>query len=123
MATTNDKKGYFMVFFLRLILAAVIIASVSEISGRWPRIGALLLSLPLTSILAFSFSWQAHGDLKSMSAMARETLILVPLTLPFFVPLAFAEQWHMGFWTAVAVGLLATSVMILGWFAISQNFN
>lgn len=112
-----------MVFFLRLILAAVIIASVSEISGSWPRIGALLLSLPLTSILAFGFSWQAHGDLKSMSAMARETLILVPLTLPFFIPLAFAEQWHMGFWTAVAVGLLATSVMILGWFAISQNFN
>lgn len=110
-----------MVFFLRVVLATLIVASVSEISGRWPRIGALLLSLPLTSILAFGFSWQAHGDLKSMSAMARETLILVPLTLPFFVPLAFAEQWHLSFWTAIALGGGISSAVILGWIFFSQN--
>lgn len=112
-----------MVFFLRMFLAALIIASVTDLSGRWPRLGALLLTLPLTSILAFGFSWQANGDLKSLSIMARETLILVPLTLPFFAPLAFAEQWHLNFWAAIGLGLIMASSMIIGWFMFSRTLQ
>lgn len=85
---------------LRIAISVVVIVAVSEISRRSPRLGALLLSLPLVSILAFSMSWVHQHDLKGLSRMARETLILVPLTLPFFVPLAFAERLGLGFWSA-----------------------
>jgi hypothetical protein len=73
---------------VRVLLVATIVVAVGDISRRYPRAGALLLSLPIVSIVAFLVSWFQHHDLKSVSQLARETLILVPLGLPFFVPLA-----------------------------------
>lgn len=100
---------------MRVIIPLMIIVSVSEVSRRSPRIGALLLTLPLLSILAFGMAWFQHHDLRSLSRMARETLILVPLGLPFFVPLAFAEQLHLGFWSAMGMGVILAAVLIGLW--------
>ena len=102
--------------FIRFIIPALIILIVSELARRSPRLGALLLTLPLISILAFGGAWLKDHDLKSVSCLARETLILVPLGLPFFLPLAFAERFGLGFWTAMTVGFLMASTTIAVWF-------
>jgi hypothetical protein len=100
---------------LRVVIAAVTIVAVAELSKRYPRYGALLLSLPLISLLAFSFGWMQHRDLTAISKMARETLILVPLSLPFFIPLAMADHFGWGFWPAFAAGVVLASATIFGW--------
>ena len=102
---------------LRVVIPVVTILAVSEVSRRSPRLGALLLTLPLVSILAFGAAWSRAHDLKSLSQMARETLILVPLGLPFFVPLAFAERLGIGFWIAMIIGLIMASLTIGLWLA------
>ena len=102
---------------IRFIIPAMIILIVSELARRSPRLGALLLTLPLISILAFGAAWLKDHDLKKVSRLARETLILVPLGLPFFLPLAFAERIGLGFWAAMAVGFLLASCSIGVWFA------
>lgn len=99
----------------RVIIVAVTVVTVAEASKRSPRLGALLLSLPIVSILAFLLGWFQHGDLSSLSRMSRETLVLVPLGLPLFVPLAFADRLGIGFWTALLVGLLLASSTIGMW--------
>ena len=101
---------------IRFIIPALIILIVSGLARRSPRLGGLLLTLPLISILAFGAAWMKDHDLKSVSRLARETLILVPLGLPFVVPLAFAERLGLGFWAAMAVGFLLASVCIGVWF-------
>jgi hypothetical protein len=103
----------------KVLLAATIIVIVGEISRRSPRAGALLLSLPLVSLLALLFAWQQHHDLKSLSQLARDTLILVPLGLPFFVPLAFAQRLGMGVWSAFASGVLLACSSIGLWFTFA----
>ncbi|HWL07437.1 MAG TPA: hypothetical protein VNQ76_03465 [Planctomicrobium sp.] len=110
-----------MSVILRVVVPVLIILAVSEISRRMPRAGALLLSLPLVSILAFGAAWYRDHDLKSLSAMARETLILVPLGLPFFIPLAFAERFGLGFWSAMGIGLCLAGVTIGVWLAIASK--
>ena len=47
-----------------------------------------------------------------ISRMARQMLILVPLSLPFFVPLAFADRLHLTFWPAFALGLALVTVAV-----------
>lgn len=101
--------------FVRVIIVALTVVAVAELSKRFPRAGALLLSLPIISILAFVVGWFQHRDLPAISRLARETLVLVPLGLPFFVPIAFAEQWGLGFWAALAVGIVFASVTIGAW--------
>ena len=100
---------------LRGLIAGAVVVGVSEISKRSPRLGALLLTLPITSILAILATWQKDHDLGKLVQLSRETLILVPLGLPFFLPLAFAQQWGLGFWSAFALGLLLASVTISLW--------
>ncbi|HCS50001.1 MAG TPA: hypothetical protein DIW81_00160, partial [Planctomycetaceae bacterium] len=74
----------------RAIIAGLVVAGVSELADRFPRLGALLLTLPVISIVAFIATWNKNQDLNTISQLARETLILVPLGLPFFIPLAFS---------------------------------
>lgn len=98
---------------LRVVLVAIIVVAVAEISRRDPRAGAVLLSLPLVSLLAFTASWLQHRDLPAISKMARETLVLVPLSLPFFVPFALAPRWGLGYWSSFAAGtVLAASTIV-----------
>lgn len=106
---------------LRIVIPAIIIFVVSELSRRSPRLGALLLTLPMVSILAFAAAWAKEHDLKSLSQMARETLILVPLGLPFFVPLAFADRFGLGFWSAMIAGLILASMTIGAWLAFGPK--
>lgn len=105
---------------LRVLLTAAIVVAVAELSKRFPRAGALLLSLPIVSILAFIAGWLQHHDLPALSRLARETLVLVPLGMPFFVPLAFAERLGLGFWSAMAAGVVLASVTIGAWLLVSS---
>ena len=106
-------------FVIRVFVSAILIATVSEVSRRSPRLGAILLTLPIISILAFGASWFRDHDLKVLSQMAKETLVLVPLGLPFFVPLAFADRLGLGFWPAILVGLVLATLLIVVWLAIT----
>ena len=106
---------------VRIAIVAVTVVGVAEISKRHPRYGALLLSLPLVSILAFVFSWFQHRDAVAISRMARETLVLVPLGLPFFVPLAFANRLGIDFWTAFIAGIVLASLSIAAWLVLAPT--
>lgn len=104
---------------LKGIIAGVIVVAVTEIGPKYPRIGSLLLTLPLVSILAFVMAWTKQGDLPAISALAKETLILVPLGLPFFLPLAFADRFGLGFWSALAIGFALATAIISFYFWIA----
>lgn len=106
---------------VKAAISAAVIVGVAEVSRRFPRLGALLLTLPLVSILAFITTWTNQHDLPAISRLARETLILVPLGLPFFLPLAFAERLHLGFWSATAWGVACASATIGLWFAFGPR--
>ncbi|MEX0727574.1 MAG: DUF3147 family protein [Planctomycetaceae bacterium] len=106
---------------VKALISATIIVTVAEISQRFPRWGALLLTLPIVSILAFVMSWQRDRDLSSVARLARETLILVPLGLPFFVPLAFADKFGIGFWSAFGLGIILAAATIGLWFAFGPK--
>jgi len=99
----------------RGVIAGAVVVGVTVLSNRSPKWGAFLLTLPLVSILAFITAWQQKHDLTSISQVARETLVLVPLGLPFFVPLALAGRFGLGFWQAFALGLLLAAVAVGLW--------
>ena len=99
----------------RGVIAGAVVVGVTLLSGRSPRLGAFLLTLPLVSIIAFVSTWQQKHDLRAISQVARETLVLVPLGLPFFVPLAFPGKFGLSFWGAFAAGLVLASITVGLW--------
>lgn len=105
----------------RAVIAGLIVAGVSELADRHPKLGALLLTLPIISIIAFISVWSKEQNIETTARLARETLILVPLGLPFFVPLAFSQRLGLGFWSAFALGTLLASVTISLWFVFGPE--
>ena len=106
---------------VRVCLAAVTVVAVAELSKRYPRYGALLLSLPVVSILAFVLSWFQHRDVPAIARLAKETLILVPLGLPFFIPIALAPRFGLGFWTSLVAGIVLASLTIGAWLLLDPG--
>lgn len=100
----------------RAVVAGLVVAAVSELAERFPRLGALLLTLPIVSILAFIAVWNKEQNMTTVSRLARETLVLVPLGLPLFIPIAFSERLGFGFWPALVAGVVLASATIGLWF-------
>lgn len=107
----------------RAVLAGLVVAGVSELADRHPRLGALLLTLPIVSIVAFIAVWQKEQDVSTITRLARETLVLVPLGLPFSIPLAFLQQLRLGFWGAFAAGVALASATIGLWFWLGVDVS
>jgi hypothetical protein len=100
-----------------IVVAAMVIA-VAELSKRSPRYSALLLSLPVITILAITMSWLRYHDLELISAFSREMFVLVILSLPLFLPLIYCKQLGLGFWQSLGCGIVLASVAIGAWLGL-----
>ena len=105
----------------RVAIAAVIIVAAAELSKRFPRYGALLLSLPIVTILAFVMSWFQYHDLPATSKLAKETVILVLLGLPFFLPLMYSSPLGLSFWASLVLGVALASLTIGAWLVFGPS--
>lgn len=96
---------------IKALLSGVIIAAASEIAKRNPGIGALILSLPLISILAFIWLWRDTSDTERIAALAQSTFWFVLPTLPMFLVLPALLRSGTGFWTALGLSCLLTILL------------
>jgi len=109
----------------KALLSGVIIAAVSEIAKRSPALGALILSLPLISILAFIWLWWEEAEPTKIAALSQSTFFFVLPTLPMFLALPVLLRSGTGFWPALGLTslltilLYAAMVWALGRFGIS----
>jgi hypothetical protein len=108
---------------LRALIAAALVALIPELARRYPRVGALILTLPYVTIVAILFTWLRQRDAETVAVFCRETLVLVPLGLPFFVPLALMDRLGLHFWTAFAIGLVLASIAIGLWLRFGPSMS
>lgn len=100
------------------LLAGLVVVAVSEVARRYPRVADVVLAVPLVVFAVYAVMYLRTPDLAPISRMARQMLVLVPLSLTFFIPLAFADRLHLTFWPAFTMGLalVSTTVTTYLWF-------
>jgi len=98
---------------IKAALSGIIVAIVSEVARRSPTLGALVLSLPLISILAILWLWQDSGDTARVANFAQSTFWYVLPTLPMFLVMPALLRGGCGFWTALAASCALTVVLYL----------
>ena len=100
------------------VIAGFVVVAVSELARRYPRVADVILAVPLVVFAVYAVMYLQTPDLAPISKMARQMLILVPLSLTFFVPLAFAGRLHLSFWPAFGIGLslVTATVSAYLWF-------
>ncbi len=98
---------------LKAALSGVVIAAASELARRSPSLGALILSLPLVSLLAFIWLWRDSGDHARIAALSESTFWYVLPTLPMFLLLPALLRHGVAFWLALVACCALTFVLYL----------
>lgn len=98
---------------VKAALSGIIIAVVSEVARRQPALGALIVSLPLVSILGILWLWHDTGDAGRIAAHAQATFWYVLPTLPMFLLVPALLRSGVGFWAALGAGCALTIALYL----------
>jgi hypothetical protein len=101
-------------FILTMLCSALIIATVAQVGRRYPQIAALLISLPLTSLIALSFLYAETKDVEKVSSLSYSIFWLVLPSLLFFLLLPALLKTGWNFWFC----LMLSSLALIGFYTI-----
>src|SRR5262245_32479417 len=99
-------------FVVNGVIVGFVVVAVSEVARRYPRAADVILAVPLVVFAVYAVMYLRTPDLAPIARMARQMLVLVPLSLTFFIPVAFADRLHLTFWPAFAVGLAFVTMSV-----------
>lgn len=80
---------------------------ISEVAKRYDRIGAIIASLPLITILAMIWMYIEKTPIEKISNHAYYTFWYVLPTLPMFLLFPYLLEKY-GFWTALVISGILT---------------
>ena len=92
------------------LFSGAVIVTASEIAKRSAEFGALLISLPLASIMSMTWLYNDTEDTAQVADFAESILWLVIPSMLLFLILPFLLRRGWGFETSMALGIVATIV-------------
>jgi hypothetical protein len=108
---------------VKAALSGAIIAVASEVARRWPGWGALIVSLPLVSVLTMMWLWHDTHDRSRLEAHAGATFWFVLPSLPMFLLIPLLMRLGVSFWLALALGCALTMVLYSGMVWVGPRFG
>ena len=108
---------------LKAALSGIIVAIASEIARRWPGLGALIVALPVVSVLAMIWLWRDTGDTARIAALSGSTFWFILPSLPMFLVIPWLLRQGLGFWAALALGCAMTTLLYLAMIGVGPRFG
>lgn len=106
----------------KYILTAGMIVLISEVAKRYDRIGAIIASLPLITILTMIWMYLERTPITKISNHAYYTFWYVIPTLPMFLAFPYLLG-RFSFWVALGISLVLTIVLFLLFATILRYFD
>jgi hypothetical protein len=98
---------------LKVVITAALVVAISEAAKRSSALGALLASLPLTSLLAFLWIYGETGDTAKIANLSTSIFWYVLPSLVLFLALPALLQFGLGFWSSL---LLSCGLTVAAYF-------
>ena len=108
---------------IKALVSGVLVVVASEVGKRSSLLGAILISLPLTSILALAWLYSDTRDATKVSDMSWAILWIVLPSIVFFValPLLIRAGWSVPI--AIVGAAALTALGYWGWAALLRRFG
>ena len=110
-------------YVLKVLVSALLIVAISEISKRSIFLGALVASLPLISILAFFWLYLDTKDIQKISALSINIFWLVIPSLILFLTLPKFLELQLGFYLSLSLSMALTALSYFIMLKILSSFG
>ena len=98
-------------YSIKIIVTALVIVIVSEVSKRLPLLGSLIASLPLVSVLGMIWIFQESKDTQKLITHAEGTFWYVLPSLPMFLLMPWMMRKGVSFYWSLTAGILLTVIL------------
>jgi len=94
----------------KVLITVALVVAVSEVGKRSSFWGAILASLPVTSLLAFIWLYTGTGSAEPVARLSHSIFWHVLASLPLFLVLPALLRRGVAFWSALGIACLASVV-------------
>ena len=112
-----------LAFAIKVIVTAVLVVAISEVAKRSSLLGAVLASIPLTSLLAMIWLYAETGDVEKVADLATGIFWLVLPSLALFIALPLLLRAGWGFVPSLATSCTITVGCYFLMLAILKRFG
>ena len=107
----------------KIFLSALVIVVVNKVQLFNDRLSALLIALPLTSLVALLWMHHAGQTTERLANHAEGTFWFVLPTLPMFLIFPWMLRNHWGFWPALAANCAITTALFWVTVVVLRRFG
>ena len=101
-----------MYIILKTLISAIIIVAVSEIAKKYTWTAAIIVSLPLTSLLAFVWLYWDTKDSQKVIELSYSTIVMTVPSIVFFIVLPTLLKFKQNFVFSLIVSIISTAIAI-----------
>ncbi len=112
-----------MYFLIKTFLTALIVVLVSEIAKKYTWAAAIIVSIPLTSLLAFIWLYLDTKDTQKVIDLSFSTIIMSIPSIIFFIILPIMLKLKQNFTFSIIIAIISTSVAYLLFITIIKKLN
>jgi len=95
-------------YIVKVVISAILIVAISEISKRSSLVGAVLASIPLVSVIAMIWLYIDTRDVDRVAGLASSIFWLVLPSLALFLALPLLLKHGFNFYLSMTLSILVT---------------
>jgi ABC-type multidrug transport system permease subunit len=92
-----------MIYFIKIIIATLVIVLVTELSKKDTKLAALLLALPIISFTAYTIIWFESRDTDKIAQLANENFLYILPVMPVLPLFSWSLKNGYGYFTSMIV--------------------
>ena len=112
-----------MYLLIKTLISAIVIVAVSEIAKKYTWFAAIIVSIPLTSLLAFIWLYFDTKDTQKVINLSFSTIVMTVPSIIFFIVLPIMLKNKYTFSFSVVTAILSTSAAYIIFIAIIKKLN
>ena len=102
---------------VKVLTSVIIILVATELSKKSTIVAAVVLALPIVSIISLTWIWLETKDINKITNLSLQIFWVVLPSLPMFLILPFLLSKDVGFFLSLVSGMVVTVIL----FYISQK--
>ena len=111
-----------MYYVIKVLISAILIVAISELSKRSSLLGAILASIPLVSVMAFIWLYIDTKNIETISKLSISIFWLVIPSLVLFITLPIFLK-YVNFYFALIFSIVLTAISYYIMILILEKFN